>query len=262
MDLPVLPTATISLYLVAVLIQVIGIQRRWRWSKNCLFSMGLIAVCLHALLLHAWVDVGNGQNLDLLNLVSLSLWLITIFVLMLLLFRPLEILALIVFPLAALSILFVQWFPGQAIINAAASSGSLFHIILSIVTFCVLSLAALLALLLALEQWLLHGKHYGVVLQKLPPIETMETLMFQVISLGFILLSVVVVTSWYFYHALIWQQKMLMHKAIFSVAAWFVFAILLIGRQRWGWRGRRAIYSTLVGVILLVIAYLFIVGLR
>jgi len=47
----------------------------------------------------------------------------------------------------------------------------------------------------------------------------------------------------------------LVHKTVLSIVAWFVFSALLIGRLRYGWRGAAAIRWTLVGFLLLLLAY-------
>ncbi len=177
--------------------------------------------------------------------------------------KPIEVLAIVVFPLAAISIVLVLFFPGHYIIDTVEQPDTLFHILLSILTFCVLCVAGLLALLLAVQEYLLRYKKLTGLLQKLLPLETMEVLLFQVVGLGFVLLSVLLVTSVYFYHAMLFQHILLMQKTLLVVLAWVIFAVLLIGRYRWGWRHRKAIYFTLIGVLLLFVVYFgskFILG--
>ena len=47
----------------------------------------------------------------------------------------------------------------------------------------------------------------------------------------------------------------LSRKTILSCLSWIVFAILLFGRWRFGWRGRTAVRWTLSGFALLGLAY-------
>ena len=47
----------------------------------------------------------------------------------------------------------------------------------------------------------------------------------------------------------------LVHKTVLSIAAWIVFGVLLFGRWRWGWRGRRAVQLTLIGMVVLLLAF-------
>lgn len=210
---------------------------------------------MHGVLLHHWIDVQTGQNLNFFNLLSLTVWLIAVFVLVMALFRSVDVLTVFSFPVAAVSILLVLRFPEAEIIQAAASPNALFHILLSIITFCVLCVAGLLALLLALQDSLLRRRQSANFMEKLPPLETLEHMLFQVNGLGFVLLSVLIVTSLYFYHDMLWLSKAMLQKTVLALAAWVIFAVLLLGRFVWGWRGRKAIYGTLGGVVLLFVAY-------
>jgi ABC-type uncharacterized transport system permease subunit len=205
--------------------------------------------------LHEWIDIHGGQNLNFFNMFSLTAWLVSVLVLVIALARSVDVLALFVFPVAGISIILVIAFPSYTVINAAASPDTLFHILLAIVTFCVLCVAGLLAVLLAVQERFLQHKSSGWLVQQVSPLETMEALLFQVMGLGFVLLSVVLVTSIYFYSHLIFQNIFLIQKSLLTILAWVIFAVLLAGRYRFGWRGRRAIYGTLLGVLLLFLAY-------
>ena len=45
------------------------------------------------------------------------------------------------------------------------------------------------------------------------------------------------------------------HKTVFSVLSWFAFALLLLGRSRFGWRGRKAVRFLYIGALLLLLSY-------
>ncbi len=130
------------------------------------------------------------------------------------------------------------------------------HVWLCMLTVLVLMVAGLLALLLALQERMLKSKRFSTWVQKLPPLETMESRLFLVNRCGFILLTGVLVTSFYFYHTLLWQSSLLLSKTLLAVTAWLIFLTLLLGRQWRGWRGAQAINSTLCGVVLLILIYL------
>ena len=255
MDNWIISTALGS-YIIATILQSFALMREHWLLRLGMIIFGLLAVCAHAVLLHLWIDVQAGQNLNFINLFSLTLWMLSLFVLVLALAKSVDILVLFTFPLAMLSIGLALWLPGQDIVQTAQQPDALFHILLAIVTFCVLCFAALLALLLAMQEWILHRKKPVFLVSTLPAVETMETLLFQVIGFGFVLLSVMLATSLYFYHGLVLHDHSLLQKAVLSLLAWVIFAILLSGRQIWGWRGRRAVYATLLGVTLLMLAYI------
>jgi ABC-type uncharacterized transport system permease subunit len=45
------------------------------------------------------------------------------------------------------------------------------------------------------------------------------------------------------------------HKVVLAIVAWLLFGMLLLGRLRFGWRGRRALRWALSGYALLALAY-------
>jgi ABC-type uncharacterized transport system permease subunit len=127
------------------------------------------------------------------------------------------------------------------------------HIVLSTLAFLVLIVAALLAILLALQD---RGLRQQQATRLLPwlPLERTEALLFKILTVGFGLLTIDVLTSfWFFRHEL---TPLLWHKIFLTVFAWLVFLILLLGRHYFGWRGRLAIRWTLIGVFLVMLAYI------
>ena len=131
---------------------------------------------------------------------------------------------------------------------------ALFHLWLSMITLAILCIAGLQAILLAIQERLLRLSPSDSFIQKLPPLVTMEKFLFQTIVVGFILLSLLLGSSFYEFHGLLWQH-LLWQKIVLVMIAWAIFVILLMGRYGWGWRGRKAIYGTFFGVLLVVIVY-------
>lgn len=132
---------------------------------------------------------------------------------------------------------------------------ALFHVGLSTLTFGVLLFAGLLALLLALQEYWLRKKQNSPIIRRLPSLESLEHKLFQVNTLGFILLTLLIATSIYFYSSFLFSNNALLQKTLLAASAWIIFAVLLIGRFVFGWRGRKAVYGTLLGVVLLFFAY-------
>ena len=122
------------------------------------------------------------------------------------------------------------------------------------ISYSLLMIAAVHALVLATQDRHLRNKRPGGFIRALPPLQTMENLLFQMIGLGFFLLSLSLVTGMIYLDDMFAQH--VAHKTILSIVAWFVFATLLWGRWRFGWRGTIAIRYTLGGFITLFLAYL------
>ncbi len=90
------------------------------------------------------------------------------------------------------------------------------------------------------------------------PLLTLERLTFRFVTAGFVLLSATLLAGLLFSEQLYgaagraWKWD---HKTVFSVLAWISFAVLLIGRARFGWRGRTARRVLYAGSALLLLAY-------
>jgi ABC-type uncharacterized transport system permease subunit len=127
------------------------------------------------------------------------------------------------------------------------------HVLLSLLSAGLLTLAAVQAAALAIRERLLHRHRAVPVGSRLPPLQTMERVLFQLIAVGFGLLSLTLLSGLWFVHD--WLAQHLAHKTILSITAWWIFGILLWGRWRHGWRGRTAIRWALAGYATLILAY-------
>ena len=208
-----------------------------------------------AVLAHAAILVGqHGGGVDLHFFAALSLVACCVSALCLLvnLARPVATLGVVVFPLAAI-LLFVDVFLAPHTQPLPIDWQIKLHVIFSLLGFSVFSVAAVLAILLALQEQALRARRFDGIAASLPPLTLTETLMFQMIGTGFALLTVAILIGFLFVDNLFAQH--LIHKTALSIAAWIVFGALLLGRWRYGWRGRRAVRLTLAGMILLLLAF-------
>jgi ABC-type uncharacterized transport system permease subunit len=127
------------------------------------------------------------------------------------------------------------------------------HILLALGSAGMFAIAAVLVILLALQDGQLRSKRPANWLTSLPPVESLEHAMFTVIGTGMAALTMAILAGLLFVTDLFAQH--LAHKTILALAAWLIFAILLIGRWRFGWRGRKAAVYTLAGFVMLALAY-------
>jgi ABC-type uncharacterized transport system permease subunit len=102
----------------------------------------------------------------------------------------------------------------------------------------------------------LHHAKMPKVLQNLPPLMTMETLLFRVIAVGFVLLTITVASGMLFAEKIFGHPLQFTHMTLFGLASWAVFAVLLWGHHVYGWRGHVAVRWTLSGFGFLILAYL------
>lgn len=246
--------STFLLYLFGATVQgLVQTGHRINRHKLWIWGSGMVAALLHAYLLHQWIDVGSGQNLSILNMFSWVCWLIAILVLIASLFLPVIYLSLLVFPIAALSILLIDFMPDHIfIISMIDQPRQLLHVLLSAVTISVLIIAGLQALLLAIQEYQLRHRFILKFLHALPPLEVTESILFKMISLGFALLTLLIAISLYDFRQMLME---VLSKIILAIVVWMMFAWLLAGRYLWGWRSRKVIYISLMAIFLLIIIY-------
>ncbi|GLQ90353.1 cytochrome C assembly family protein [Dyella flagellata] len=214
-----------------------------------------LAIATLAVLAHAgWLLAAHRGALDLHFFAALSLVACVVSALTLLvnLTRPVVALGVIVFPLSAL-LLFVDSFFAPPTAPMSMDWHIKLHVTLALLAFGVLSIAAAMAILLAIQEQALRHRHIGPWLSALPPLTLTESLLFRLISAGFSLLTVALLTGALFVNNLFGQH--LVHKTVLSIIAWLVFGALVYGRWRHGWRGRSAVNLTLIGMSVLALAF-------
>ncbi|RYD14357.1 MAG: inner membrane protein YpjD [Lysobacteraceae bacterium] len=214
-----------------------------------------LAIATLAVLAHAGVVLGMHRGaLDLHFFAALSLvgCVVAALTLLVNLSRPVAALGVIVFPLAAL-LLGVDVFAAAPTTPQPLGWQIKLHVSVALLAFGVLSIAAALAILLAFQERALRHRQFGALLRALPPLTLTETLLFRLIGAGFALLTLTLLTGILFVDDLFGQH--LIHKTVLSIVAWVVFGVLLAGRWRYGWRGRRAINLTLAGMTILLLAF-------
>jgi ABC-type uncharacterized transport system permease subunit len=243
-----------ALYLVAAVCLYVSIGRqsqRWRLvSMICCFAGAAVhgmAQSKHWMML-ATPDVSLQNLLSLCALVIVILLCISVFSR-----NSLYDASLVVLPLTIV-ILVIEWLmPSQSLLLNDTSFGTSLHIVSSVLAFGVLSIAGVYALFAAIIDHFLRHHHLNPLVRSLPALETLERLLFQLIALGFVLLTVCLLSGMAFIDDLFAQH--LVHKTTLSIAAWLMFGLLLWGRWRYGWRGRHAVRLTLAGIFLLLLAY-------
>jgi ABC-type uncharacterized transport system permease subunit len=251
----ILIVLSIAFYLLSGGLQLVRLLRgeTSAGGKAGVIGLGLGAVVLHGALLYPRVFGGNGVNLGFFNAGSLISWLVAAILMLSALRKPVENLGIVLLPLAALAILLDATFTSSHIIHTTGHWQLDAHILISMLAYSLLTIAMMQAILLAVQEHHLRNRQPGGFIRSLPPLQTMESLLFQMIGVGFSLLTVGLLIGLLFLQNIFAQH--LVHKTVLSLIAWVVFAVLLWGRWRHGWRGRTAIRWTLGGFFTLALAY-------
>jgi ABC-type uncharacterized transport system permease subunit len=244
---------TSLLYLLVTYLQYRKIRAGARLARPVLLGLAAAAIALHGV--SAWFALltPEGVNFGFFKISSLIFWIINLAAVISLMWRPLENLLVILFPLASLAVLVSALAPGNASPLEDISPGLLFHIGSSVAAYAVLTIAACQAAVVSAQDYQLHHRHTVGLVQILPPLELMEAMLFEIIWVGVILLTLSIASGMVFLEDMFAQH--MVHKTVLSICAWIVFSILLWGHHQLGWRSQTAARFTLGGFAVLMLAY-------
>jgi ABC-type uncharacterized transport system permease subunit len=153
--------------------------------------------------------------------------------------------------LGAAAVVLALLFPGTPL-HVASSPWLPLHWALGVAAYGLFAAAAVHA-------WLLQRMEHSIRNASEPqaglPLLTLERLTFRFASAGFVLLSATLLAGIFFSEMIYGRAWRWDHKTVFSLLSWIAFAALLLGRMRFGLRGRRAVNFIYVGSLLLLLAY-------
>lgn len=210
-----------------------------------------LALCFHALNLTNMVYLTTPSQIDFsfFNSLSMTFWWIGIFFSFLMIKNSLKIIGVILFTLIVIFLSLSLIFPDTKtkLINFDVA----IHIFLSITAYSFIFLSFLQSLFLNFQDKRLHNKN--TLKFNLPSLETMEKLLFQLLNIGFVLLTFSLITGFVFLENLFAQQ--LLHKTTLSIFSWILFFIIIIGHKKLGWRNNKVTKSIQIAFVLLFLAY-------
>ena len=221
------------------------------WERSAI----LVPFGLHTLLVTQALFGSTELRFGFGHALSVMLWLAVLLHWIESLFYRIEGMQAPVLAVAAICAPLPALFPGLPGSAYTATMEFRVHLALGMIAYGLFTIAALHALLMALLERRLHGGALSGPYAALPPLLTMEQLLFRIIGVGFIMLTLTLVTGAVFSETLFGRAMQFNHKTVFAVASWLIFGALLVGRHGYGWRGRNALRWTLAGFVTLLLAY-------
>lgn len=216
----------------------------------------LVALLAHGISLAGEIFPGDAMHFSFSIAISLIFWLAIAFYWIESFYTRMEGLQVFVLPATAIGVLLPVVFPGQHLLVNADSPQFRAHFLIAMLAYSLFTLAALHAILMAVAEKGLHRGRLTPLLASLPPLLTMESLLFRLIHIAFLLLTLTLASGVLFSESLFGKALTFNHKTVFAILSWLIFAMLLIGRHFRGWRGRTALRWTLAGFGALLLAYI------
>lgn len=216
-------------------------------------ALAWIAVAMQMVYIGLHCHQYGGFSFGFFNTAALVAMIVASLLLLASLNKPVEKLGIAIFPIAALMLAFDVLFSARSPHLPSYSWAMSVHILTSIIAYSLLNIAALQAVLLAIQDKQIKSHSPQRFIRALPSLQTMESLLFQMLATGLVFLTVALASGFAFIEDLFAQH--LVHKTVLSIVAWLIFSCLLAGRKLYGWRGKTAIKWTLTGFALLMLAY-------
>jgi len=129
------------------------------------------------------------------------------------------------------------------------------HIVFALVTYALLTIAAVAGAAVFLQERALKSKHPNALTRRLPAVADAETLELGLLVAAETVLALGLASGMAAEHFLHGGLLPLDHKTVLSIAAFLVIGGLLVARRRNGIRGRRAARLVLLAYLLLTLAY-------
>ena len=218
---------------------------------------------LHGVALHESIFTSQGFIFGFAQALSTMAWIGVTFFWFESWYLPIKGLRVIILLAACISALLPVIFAGS-VLSARAIHDPWFraHFIVANVAYGLLSLGALHAILMHWQDRHLHSPSHDKANSffakwgnRLPPLMSMENILFRIISVGFALLTLTVFSGLFFSQALFGKALFWDHKTVFGILSWLMFAGLLIARWRIGLRGLTAVRWVLGSFVVLLLAY-------
>ncbi|MFP5419583.1 MAG: inner membrane protein YpjD [Gammaproteobacteria bacterium] len=213
-----------------------------------------VAMLAHAALIYQSMLAGGDIRLGFGNSLSTIMWLTALVYWVSSQGAPMARLQSWVSALAAVSVLLMLVFTETHVIPNSQALALRAHLVVSFLAYGLLAVAALHAVLMTILEKKLHRG--GLPQEGAPPLLTLEAMLFKSIGMGFVLLTLAVISGVFFSEELFGKPLQFSHKVVFAILSWLVFGGLLLGRHFRGWRGRTALVWTITGFTLLLLAYL------
>jgi len=243
----------------ALYLAVLFIPSRWRTLGA---GLSVFAWLLHGATLWGSVFSSDALRVGFAVMLSSALWVTVSVYLLENRNFSLEGLKFLLLPPVALATVLPALFPGALISLAGKTTMFPWHVAVALLAYGTLTIAAFHALMMTLQDKHLHklrakplSPRLNQIVDNLPPLMKMEKILFRLISLGFVLLTMTVLSGVIFSEQVLGVAFKWDHKTILSLFSWLLFAVLLAGRHWRGWRGKTVLSFTLSGFLTLLLAY-------
>lgn len=253
-----LAIVAVAFYAVAMIYFLIRFFLKKEKTAGAAYLFLLLGLATHGLdLLVIGLRYRHFPATTLSEAFSLVSWLTILFFTWIVRRDSMEAVAVMLLPVAILSLLYNEFFGVSAPAAEPVIRGEwiYIHIPLMVISVAALALTFVLAIIYIIQEHQLKSKHPAFFYYRLPSLEVCEDLASKSLSAGFFLLTLGIITGMILSRSVHGVYFSWDYKEIWSVITWCLYAILIHGRLLAAWRGRRAAYFAIVGFVLMLFSF-------
>ena len=247
--------------LLALILYVLGswfsvrtIVRRETIPQSATLYVALPPAIVHTVFI-AWTYHIHGFDVSFLSIASLVSLSVTFAVVLVSIRLPVQSLLVFALPLSAIVLTAVVLAPVETTATTIVYAELITHVVTSIVAYSILTLAAFQALLvLSLARRIRDHETIGLI-RTLPPLETVESMMIQLLLTGVGLLTLAIATGLVFLYDRILQDATSLFHISFTAIAWLTYASVMTCHLVGVWRARTTTQWSLVAWVVLFVGY-------
>jgi cytochrome c-type biogenesis protein CcsB len=117
------------------------------------------------------------------------------------------------------------------------------------------ALACVIGIMYLVQEHYLKSKHLGDLFERLPDIQTLDYVGYRLITLGFPLLTLAIITGMVWANSAWGSYWRWDPREVWALATWLIYAMILHARLVAGWRGRKASVLAILGFASVLIAF-------
>jgi cytochrome c-type biogenesis protein CcsB len=130
------------------------------------------------------------------------------------------------------------------------------HVTLVIFSYAAFIVTFICGVMYLIQEHELKAKHFGAAFQRLPALNTVDEIGYRSLSLGFVALTLGVVTG------IVWNNQRdgrYWHndpKEVMALVTWVIYLFIMHYRLTAGWRGRRVALLSIIGFAVVLMTWL------
>jgi cytochrome c-type biogenesis protein CcsB len=249
----------LSFYLIATVVGIIWLFRGKKATSKVIFFFAAIGFTLHTInIIVRYIEGGHIPITNLHEASSFFSWCIVVLFFLLEARYKIDLLGAFIMPVVFILMLSSSVLPREInpSLNPVLKSYWLgIHTTLAFIGDAAFAMAAGVGVMYLIQERYLKSKHPSSLFQRLPSLQILDEINYRLISLGFPLLTLAIVTgviwantAWGTY----WRWD---PKEVWSLITWLVYALVLHLRLTIGWRGKKAAGLSILGFILVIFTF-------